>query len=281
MRPHQWVKNVFVLAPLVFAQRLGEMPATWRAGLGFAFFSAAASAIYILNDLADIEADRAHPKKRHRPLPSGAVSEGVAKAGFFVLLAIALVGGGVLSLPFAGTVLGYVLLNVAYTHGLKRVAYVDVLCIATGFELRVLAGTFAAEVPPTLYLLGVTFLLALFLGFGKRMHELTQGKGVHKQRSVLSKYAEKPLRALLLGAGLGTVVLYAVYCLDPDTRETFGTSWLVWTVPFAAIGVFRFLHLVSNRPDAESPTEEMLRDPLFVGNLVAGAAAIVGIIYFA
>lgn len=279
MRPHQWVKNLFVLAPLVFAKELFDFPTTLRAVGAFACFCLASSTVYIINDLSDVEADRAHPVKRNRPIASGRVSEKTARLAAIVLVTIALGVGVVLGFAFAATVLAYLVLNVAYTARLKHVAYVDVLCIAGGFELRVLGGAFAALVPASTYLLIVTFLLASFLGFGKRMHELMQGEGAHKQRTVLRAYNERTLTVLLYITGLATISTYAVYTLDPHTRQGFGTDYLLLTTPFTIFGVLRFLRLVRHHPHAESPTEEMLRDKWFLLNLALWVAAVLVVIY--
>lgn len=289
MRPHQWVKNLFVLAPLVFAQELFDAPMALRALAAFGLFCLASSTVYLLNDLGDVEADRAHPVKRNRPIASGAVPERVARNAAFALGATALIGAlalhpwGTSAAPipwFALTIAGYVVLNLAYSARLKRVAYVDVLCIATGFELRVLGGAAAALVPPSAYLIVVTFLLATFLGFGKRMHELRQGEAAHKQRSVLRAYGKSTLTGLLFATGILTLVTYGTYTLDPHTANQLGTKWLILTTPFTAFGVLRFLHLVRGRPHAESPTEEMLRDKPFLANLFLWAGAVLAVIYW-
>jgi 4-hydroxybenzoate polyprenyltransferase len=280
MRPHQWVKNLFVIAPLVFAKGLMHEAMVLRTLAGFALFCLAASSIYVLNDLADAPADRAHPKKSKRPIASGQVPIPVARGATIGLAAIAVSGAALINAAFAAVIVGYLVLNVAYTFRLKRVAYVDVLCITTGFELRVLGGTFAAEVHPTAYLLLVTFLLATFLGLGKRMHELIQGANAAKQRTVLERYDPATLRFLLYLFGVATVCTYLVYTLDAHTRGFFGTDYLAATTPFALIGVLRFLHLVQNRPESESPTEEMLRDKIFLANLGVFTLVVVGLIYF-
>lgn len=280
MRPHQWVKNLFVLAPLVFAQELLHLERAAMALAGMGLFCIASSAVYIFNDLVDVEADRAHPVKKNRPIASGQLSEAAAKGAVFVL-ALAAVGLGFWLDPrFAGAVGGYLLLNLMYSNVLKQIAYVDVLCITTGFELRVLGGAFAADVEPSLYLLVATFLLASFLGFGKRMHELMQGKGAEKQRSVLSNYGERTLTALLYGTAIAAVATYVVYTLDPHTRAAFGTDYLAVTSFMPLFGVLRFLHLVRRRNTAESPTEDMLRDKPFIANAIAYVIAVVAVIYF-
>lgn len=280
MRPHQWVKNLFVVAPIFFAREVFDPQRLHVTMAAFALFCAISSSVYVLNDLADLEADRAHPVKCKRPLASGRVSVGAARVTGVGLMLLGLGGAMLISLPFAATLLAYLVLNIAYTFKLKRVAYLDVLCIASGFELRVIAGTLAAQVPPTTYLLVVTFLLAAFLAFGKRMHELAQGDGAVKQRAVLQRYQPQAVVVLLYITALSTVAVYTMYTLDPDTAEAFGTTRLGFTVPFTLFGVLRFLRLVSNRGDADSPTEQMLRDIPFLVNLALWAVAVTAVLYF-
>jgi decaprenyl-phosphate phosphoribosyltransferase len=278
MRPHQWVKNLFVVAPLVFAKGLNDVDMVLRSALAFGLFSFAASAVYLLNDLADVEADRAHPVKRNRPIASGVLPERTARIAMVVLAIIACGGALVLGWKVLAAIGAYLVLQIAYTFKLKQVPYIDVLCIAAGFELRVLSGTFALDVPPTVYLLVVTFLLSAFLGFGKRMHEL-QAKSSKKTRSVLSKYSPKTLTVLLQLTALATTGTYVVYTLDPNTRAFFGTDYLAATIVFTEFGVIRFMDLVRNKSDADSPTEQMLRDWPFLTNLALWAVAVVVVIY--
>lgn len=283
MRPHQWVKNLFVLAPVIwwmFAAHTWTPTKVVLALAGFACFSLLASAVYVLNDLVDVEADRAHPVKKNRPIASGQVSAGAAKGAMVGLAVVALGGAWLLGPWFLATLVGYVVNNVAYSFGLKRVAYVDVLSIAIGFELRVFAGGFAAQVEPSYYLLAVTFLLALFLGLGKRLHELVQQEttGSAGSREVLERYNKTAVTVLLTITGVSTVATYVVYTLDPHTRSVFGTDLLVVSSAFTLFGVLRFVHLVRNRPDAESPTEEMLKDVPFIANLVLWGVAVAAII---
>ena len=278
MRPHQWVKNLFVLAPLVFAKELFELPFALRSLAGFALFCLASSAVYVLNDIADVAADRAHPIKQHRPIASGRVPIRVARIAGGAMATVALGGGLLLNYAFAATVAAYMLLNVAYSLRLKRIAYLDVLCIALGFELRVLAGAFAALVEASLYLVIVTFLLAMFLGFGKRMHELAQADA-EKQRKVLASYDGRTLTLLLYVTALATVGTYAIYTLDPSTAAAFGTDYLVVTTVMPLFGVLRFLHLVRRKHSAESPTEDMLRDKPFIANLLLWVVAVIVVIY--
>ena len=285
MRPHQWVKNLVVLAPLVFALELFHVGTLLRALAAFALFCVLAGAVYVLNDLVDVEADRQHPTKKHRPIASGRVSEGQAKVALGVLATIAIAGGLALGVPFLCAALGYLALNLAYSFKLKKIAYVDVLCITLGFELRVLGGSFAAEVPPSAYLLIVIFLGATFLALGKRAHELAAmeahaGARTAATRAALGAYDLRVLMPLLYAMGTATLATYVVYTLDPDTIAAFGTEWLVVSAVFTALGIARFVHLVRRKADAESPTDAMLRDPIFLGNLGAWAICVLLTLYF-
>lgn len=279
MRPRQWVKNFFVLLPVVFAKGMLDAHKVVVGLEAFACFCAASSAVYLLNDLRDLEADRAHPKKRFRPIAAGLVPEAAARAAFAVLAVGAVFAAAMIRWQVAALIAAYLVLNVAYTVRLKRVAYVDVLCIAAGFELRLFAGAMAVEVVASTYLVAVTLSLACFLGFGKRMHELLQGSEATKQRAVLQHYAERPLRVLLVVNGLATIVVYAMGTVDSHNLVFFGSSHLVYTTVFTALGIARFVYLVTHHPEAESPTEEMLHDKLFLANLVAWFVTVLAIIY--
>jgi 4-hydroxybenzoate polyprenyltransferase len=281
IRPHQWVKNLFVAAPLVFSKNLFAGWQMGRAALGVVAFCLLSGAVYILNDIADVEKDRAHPRKRRRPIPSGRLPVPAAKVAAVVLVVVALGLGAALSWAFAGAAFGYLLLNVAYSNWLKRVPFVDVLAIALGFLLRVLAGTLVIHVEPSHWLLACTGLLACFLGFGKRAHELATTGPAAGTRAVLAGYRMAHLRIALWVLAGGTVIAYALYTLAPHTVHFFGTTRMIWTTPFIIVGVGRFLFLVGNRPDAESPTEEMLRDKLFLANILAWIAAVLAVIYVA
>ena len=283
VRPHQWVKNIFVAAPVVFAKRIGDLHSDLRAGAAFAAFCLLSSAVYLVNDLVDIEKDREHPTKRHRPIASGKLKPQFARA-LAGLFAVAALGSGLaLGWSFALTAAGYLALNAAYTFRLKRIAFVDVACISVGFLLRVLAGAFALDVPPSRWLLVCTLLLSALLGFGKRAHELRiGGEGGHKHREVLGDYNPDVLRVLLWVLGVATMLAYLVYTRTQHTNELFGGGQLVFTVPFAAFGIYRFIRLVNRTDTADSPTDSMLRDPAFVVNLVLYAAAVIAIVsYFA
>jgi decaprenyl-phosphate phosphoribosyltransferase len=279
LRPRQWIKNLFVAVPLMFGHRLTDPDSLLTTAGAFALFCLISGCVYVLNDLVDVEKDRAHPKKRLRPIPSGKLPEAVARR-FVAIAAPLLLGLGYWLQPwFALTLAAYFALNLAYSFRLKQIAYVDVLSIATGFILRVLAGAFALQVPASLWLLACTGLLAMFLGFGKRAHELAAGERATKQRSALAGYDLATLRVTLYVLAATTVGVYTAYTLSEHVALLFGSNRLVYTVAFGAIGVLRFIHLSTTRHDAESPTEEMLKDPLFMLNFLAWLGLLAAILY--
>lgn len=278
MRPHQWVKNLFVLAPVVFAKHLAH-PSIIKSALGaFGVFCLLAGAIYTLNDLVDVEADRHHPVKRKRPIASGTVPPALAKVMVVGLLVVAL-GGASLGPPkFLAVAVAYLVLQIAYSFKLKQYPWIDVLCIASGFVLRVLAGGYAIKTPVSGYMLACTLLLALFLGFGKRRHEIA-GANPEKQRKALERYSQRSLFWALATTGFATVATYTAYTLDPHTQQFFRSDWLWLTALHPLLGVLRFLQIVHGRPQAESPTQEILRDTPFVLNVIIWIVEVVVILY--
>lgn len=279
LRPHQWVKNLFVLAPVVFAKTLSSKPLIVAALSALAMFCLLAGAVYTMNDLADAQMDRAHPLKRGRPIASGQLPERAARIMVVVLLSIAIVGAAVVSLEFLACIAAYFLLNVAYSFVLKRIAYIDVACISSGFVLRVLAGGFATGIHVSGFMIACTALLALFLGFGKRRHEMAAvGRG-GKQRQSLEAYSPRVLDLAIAVTGVASVATYLAYALDPVTQRFFGSSLLWLTSIHPLVGVWRFCALTTLRAPSESPTEEMLRDIPFVLNLVAWTLEVVVLLY--
>jgi decaprenyl-phosphate phosphoribosyltransferase len=280
IRPHQWVKNVFVLAPIVFAKEIFDLALLTSAALAFVVFCLLAGAVYTINDITDVQADRLHPVKRYRPIASGRVPVAYAWLLAVLLVGLSFAGAAQGPLSFLFVVGGYFFLNLAYTFKLKHVAYVDVGCIATGFVLRVMGGGFATHIDVSKYLLACTALLALFLGFGKRRHELAgmAWKG-GRQRVSLEGYTRVGLDVALGVTATATVVTYVAYTLDEHTRVFFRSDWLWVSGLFVVLGVLRFLHLVRSRPRAESPTQEMLRDGPFVGIMLGWIVLVMWMVY--
>ena len=280
-RPHQWVKNLFfVAAPLVFARRLDDAMALLHTAVAVAAFCLISSAVYLLNDLVDVEKDRAHPLKRLRPIASGALTVRAAKAAAVILGVTGLLASLSLGLLTAAIAAAYLVQNLAYSFRLKHVPFIDVASIAAGFLLRVLAGAAAIPVSPSFWLLMCTLLLASFLGFGKRAHELrTSGNRGGDQRKVLERYNPRVLRFLIHLLAILTIAAYVGYTQSYHALTFFGTRRLILTVPFVAFGVFRFIWITRGKVDSESPTDSMLSDAPFMINLLGYAVAILAIIY--
>ncbi|HEY6173425.1 MAG TPA: UbiA prenyltransferase family protein [Kofleriaceae bacterium] len=281
LRPRQWVKNVFVGAPLVFARHLDDPAYLARAALAMLAFCALSGAVYAFNDVHDVEADREHPTKRLRPIAAGVLSERLALTCAAVLAGGALIGCAALSWRLAGYAALYLVLNLAYSLRLKRIAFVDVGLIALGFLLRVLGGAAAIAVPASRWLLLCTALLASFLGLGKRGHELVWAgrTGASPTRAALAGYRIEVVRIAMIALGAITVAAFVAYTLQPRTIEFFGTGELVYVAPFVLLGVVRFLILSLWRESDESPTDAMLGDRWFLLDLVAATATTLYVIY--
>ncbi|HEX5098993.1 MAG TPA: decaprenyl-phosphate phosphoribosyltransferase [Polyangiaceae bacterium] len=280
VRPHQWVKNVFVLAPIVFAKEMFAPFVLSRAASAFAVFCLLAGAVYAMNDIADREADRTHPVKRWRPIASGRVPLSWAYVLCATLVVVALGWSVTLGWAFLIVALIYFGQNVWYSFQLKHVAYLDVACIAAGFVLRVMGGGYATRIQVSKYLLLCTALLALFLGFGKRRHELAAAEAnAGAQRSSLESYSRQGLDVALGVTALLTIATYVAYTLNEHTRRFFHSDHLWLSTGFVVLGVWRFLHIVKHRPHAESPTQEMLHDGAFVGIVLGWIVLVMWLVY--
>ncbi len=291
IRPHQWVKNLFVLAPMFFHKDVFlstaagpalNLTVTGRALIATLVFCLLAGAVYTINDIIDVDADRVHPVKRKRPIASGSVPVGLARMMAVGLVVASLSIACIIDVRFAIVALIYFVENVAYSFKLKTIAFLDVGLISFGFVLRVLAGGFATRVHVSGYMIGCTALLALFLGFGKRRHEL-ELESAGKQRAALEAYGKSSLNIALALTGTATAATYVAYTLDQATSEFFHSQWLWLTTPFTIFGILRFLMIVSGKAGrglkSESPTQEMLRDVPFVLNLVLWGIVVVAIVY--
>jgi 4-hydroxybenzoate polyprenyltransferase len=279
MRPRQWVKNLFVLAGLVFSQRLFT-ESTWIALAAFAVFCAVSGAIYLLNDVADRERDRLDPEKRERPIASGRLSVGVAIAAAVGLIAGGLVASALLARPLLITVLAYVALLVAYSAWLKHIVIVDVLVVASGFVLRAVAGAVVIAVQMSGWLLICTVLLALFLALGKRRYEyVTLDKNAARHRPILAEYSPALLDQMIAVVTASTVTAYALYTMSPETVSKFHTHLLPATLPFVLYGIFRYLYLLYRRQLGGNPSELLFSDRALIINAVGWICAVLLIIY--
>jgi len=280
LRPAHWTKNVFVLAPLVFAQQLTDPEALRRGLLAFVSFCLASSAVYVFNDIRDRAEDRLHPIKRNRPIAAGTISVASATVLGGLLAASAIAVAVFLGGQFLIILIIYLILNQFYSAGLKHVVILDVMIVSLGFVLRVLAGGVAVRVQVSAWLLLCTFLIALFLAFSKRRHELQLlADDASDQRPVLSHYSPSFLDQMINVVTASTVVAYAMYAISPETAEKFHTRHLIYTIPMVLFGIFRYLYLIYQRPSTRNPTEAILRDPPFLINILVWALAVLWIVY--
>ncbi len=279
LRPEQWLKNGFVLAPIVFSGLIGDPNAWLRTTLAVAAFCAASSAVYLVNDVIDREADRSHPIKQGRPIASGEVSVATAMAVAVILVASALAISVWLGGWFPAVLITYVILVLLYSALLKRAVFLDVLVVAAGFVLRVVGGAVAINVPVSSWILVVAYLLALYLALGKRRSELVLlGAEAGNHRAVLGHYT-LPMVDQAISVVLGaTVLAYALYTVAPDTVAKVGSEGLLATVPIVLYGLFRYLYLLHRHELGGSPTRALLTDrPLLICVVVwlAVAAAVI------
>ncbi len=269
IRPAQWVKNLFVLGPLLFARRLDDRHAVVLALLAFAAWCAVASAVYLGNDLADLEADRLHPEKQGRPLASGALPAWLAVVAALVLVTGGLVGGFLLSVGVGALLAAYVAFNALYSLWVKHLVILDVMVVASGFVLRVLSGAWVIRVPTSPWILVVTGLLALFLGFAKRRQELAGAEGAPRARAVLEHYTVPFLQAIQVMLAAATAIAYALYCVSPATVARVGDLRMLTTAPVVLYGILRYLWLVEVRGHGEDPTRVALTDPGMIATVAA------------
>ena len=285
LRPRQWVKNLLVFLPLLFAVDLvwsaddltTLLPYLGRLLALGAAFCAAASAVYLLNDLADREADRQHPVKRRRPIASGAVPAWLALVGTLALALVGLVVMYFLGWPLvlAGSI--YLGINVAYSAGLKRVALVDVMLVASGYVLRAVAGAVAVGAAPSPWLYAVTAAGALFIVVGRRYAEARLvGDEPSEQRGTLQHYAPPLGGQLLTLAATAALVSYALYTVEGENLPA--NNAMLLTVPLVIFGLFRYLYLLNNSQDAESPELMMMRDVPLLVSIVAWLAVSAGVL---
>ena len=281
LRPEQWLKNGFVLSPIVFSGRAMMWEYQWRALVAFGAFCAVASAVYLLNDVIDRDADRLHPRKAARPIASGLIAPSAALLVSAGLAFGGVVAGGIVSPLVAGILIAYIGLNVLYSLWLKNIVIVDVFVIAAFFIMRLLAGALAVDVKPSIWLLLCGGLLALYLGFAKRRHELVLlGEGSSSHRAVLAKYSTPFLDQLSVVLLSVTVVSYIMYSLESDTARIVGSETLSYSTAFVLYGVLRYLYLV-HRNEGGNPTETLLTDRALIIAVVLWSAYCGAIIYFA
>ncbi|MCB9868776.1 MAG: decaprenyl-phosphate phosphoribosyltransferase [Planctomycetes bacterium] len=276
LRPHQWVKNLLVFVALVFDHRLGEWSSVRSALMAFAVFCLLSSSVYLLNDVIDREADRAHPRKRNRPVASGALPVPVA------LLASLLAAGGAVGwgfamsdfarpgLPFVALPIAYLVLQLGYSFLLKTMLIVDCLCIALGFLFRVHAGSVAlVDVKSSSWLLLCTFFFSLFVAFSKRRDEVINvSDGSGATRKTMKRYTQQFLDQVIPSLAAISILSYALYTVAAETIQKHQSRNLIVTVPIVVYGVYRYQYLVSQGREVGDPARVLFRDrPLVLSGL--------------
>ncbi len=278
LRPLQWTKNALILAAVVFSGELFAAEQLVRAVAAAVIFCAVSSGVYLINDLRDVEADRLHAKKRHRPIAAGLVTPAQAMLVAATLCLIGFVAAGQVGMSFLAIVLGYVLLMTAYSYGLKRVVILDVFAIAAGFVLRAVAGAVAIDVPISPWLYVCTMLLALFIGFGKRRHELTSLAGeAARHRANLDAYSVSLLDQIIGIIAASTVMVYSLYTFDaPNVPRNHA---MMLTIPFVVYAILRYLYLLQRRDLGGAPEVLLFTDRPLLACIAGWGFSTVAILY--
>jgi len=280
MRPRQWTKNLILFAGVIFAQRLRDGEALAASFIAFALFCLLSSAVYLINDLMDAEADRQHPVKRNRPIASGRLQPAVALVAALIFVIIGLGLAFWMDLILGAMALAYFLLSATYSITVKHIVILDAMSVAIGFAIRAAAGSEAIHVPISPWLLLCALLLALFLALTKRRHELLllESNAV-SHRPILAEYSLYLLDQMIAVVTASTLVCYSLYTLWPETVHKFGTHNLALTIPFVLFGILRYLYLVHQKGEGGRPERILVGDPPFVINMVLWLVVVVAVLY--
>lgn len=278
-RPHQYSKNLFILAPLFFSGMLLDGSAFINTLFAFVFFSLAASAIYVLNDLKDVAEDQAHPTKKFRPIASGRVSKPVAIIFSLILATASIIGSAYLSTDLLIVILIYILLNIVYSLGLKHISIVDISIIAFGFVLRIFAGAQAIDVQASMWIILMTFLLALFLALAKRRDDVMLSNQGLSTRKNIDGYNLEFVNAAMMIMSSVIVVSYIFYTISAEVQARLQTEHLYLTVVFVLIGIMRYMQITFVENNSGSPTKIVLKDRFLQITILLWAASFGAIIY--
>jgi 4-hydroxybenzoate polyprenyltransferase len=281
IRVHQWIKNIFVFVPILFSLHLFEKDYLLTTFFAFFVFCLASSVIYIINDLVDIEADRSHPLKKNRPLPSGAINKSSALVTAALLLILVSWLIFYFNYEFILIVISFLVLNVLYSFLLKNIVILDIFSIAAGFALRVLAGAFVIQVPISSWLLLTTMFISLFLGVMKRHSELSilSQESNTTSRKVLAQYSLNFADQIATVAAAGVIICYALYSVAPRTISVFDTEGLIYTTPFVVFGIFRYMYLEYMSKKGENTTRIMASDIPMIVTVILYIVTTILIIY--
>jgi 4-hydroxybenzoate polyprenyltransferase len=280
MRPKQWTKNLILFAGLIFAHHLFDPGLLIRSVVAFLLFCFLSSAIYIVNDIKDVEQDRAHPLKSKRPIAANQLSIATATIAAALLAGVALICAFLLDRDFSYVALFYFILSSAYSFYLKHIVILDVLTVSIGFVLRAIAGVVVIHVEFSSWLLLCTILLALFLGLSKRRHELVLlGDNAQSHRKILEEYSPYLLDQMISVVTASTLMAYALYTMAPETIQKFGTKYMILTIPFVIYGIFRYLYLVHQKEMGGNPTSILITDKPILINVILWGVVSVLLIY--
>ena len=281
VRVPQWIKNLFVFVPLLFSQHIFNKEYLLPALVAFFMFCLVSSIVYIFNDIVDIEADRAHPTKKDRPLPAGTISMRNAVITIIILAVLVALFLPALNFKFKIFLLSYFLLNIFYTFIFKHIVLLDIFSIAAGFMLRVIAGAYVISVEVSSWLILTTMFISIFLGVMKRRSEivLINDESNKNTRKVLASYSLNFIDQMSTIAAAGVIICYALYTVAERTTKLFSTDKMIYTTPFVVFGIFRYMFLVYMNKKGENTVEIMLTDIPMIINVMLYIAAIIFIIY--
>jgi len=281
LRPKHWIKNIFIFAALIFSLNLFNIVKLIASLQSFFAFCLASSFVYIINDIIDIKQDRKHPKKRNRPIASGKISIKNAIIISIVCLIISMAFAYFVNLNTLIIILVYIFVNIIYSIKIKNVVILDVMFIALGFILRMIAGATAIEVSFSNWILLTTFCISLFLGFGKRRGEiLLQNNNTQKNtRFVLKLYSTQFLDYMIISSVTLTIISYALYTIDLEVIKRFGTDKLIYTVPLVIYGIFRYLYVIYKSDSNGDPTEVVLKDKSIISVVLLWILLVICLIY--
>jgi 4-hydroxybenzoate polyprenyltransferase len=271
IRVRQWIKNFFCFAPILFAGQLLNTELFTKNILAFLAFCAVSSSVYIINDIIDVEADRAHKKKRFRPIASGEISIKQAVIILIIIIAITVLLSALINIYFVITVAAYFIINLLYSIKVKHVVILDVFFISLGFMLRLIGGAAAIHVSLSSWMILTAIFISLFLAISKRRAELSQIEqdNLDKQRKVLNYYGIEFTDQMNTIAATGTIICYALYTVSEKAVSTFHTENLIYTTPFVIYGIFRYLYLIHQKNLGESPTQIVTKDiPIMLNTLI-------------
>ena len=282
LRPKQWIKNFFVFAPLIFSRHIFDAAYLLPSIAAFIVFSLTSSAVYIINDILDVESDRAHPRKRFRPIAAGDIS--IRTGLIYALIICIIIAVSLLFLRpiFAIVIILYFITNLLYSIQIKNIVLLDVFFISFGFMMRVLGGAAAIGVVVSSWMILTTIFISLFLAISKRRGELSQvinQDNIVKQRKVLKEYDIPFADQLNTIAAAGTIISYALYTVSERTVNTFGTEKLIYTTPFVIYGIFRYMYLMHKKNMGESPTSIVTKDIPIIINVLLWFIICVVLIY--